>query len=52
MKSKLTQGVDYYVEDGRVVMTESFLRRRGHCCNSGCRHCPYDEKYKQSKTNN
>jgi hypothetical protein len=23
---------------------ESFLRRRGYCCDSGCRHCPYSEE--------
>jgi hypothetical protein len=24
-----------------VVFTEKFLRERGYCCESGCRHCPY-----------
>lgn len=37
----LVEGVDYYVEAGRWVFTEKFLRDRGHCCESGCRHCPY-----------
>ncbi|MGB5521228.1 MAG: DUF5522 domain-containing protein [Polyangiales bacterium] len=23
------------------VMTATALRARGHCCGSGCRHCPY-----------
>ena len=23
------------------VFTADFLRRRGYCCGSGCRHCPY-----------
>jgi hypothetical protein len=23
------------------VFTEKFLRERGYCCESGCRHCPY-----------
>ncbi|HET9341836.1 MAG TPA: ABC transporter substrate-binding protein [Candidatus Eremiobacteraceae bacterium] len=26
---------------GYEVMTADFLRRRGACCSSGCRHCPY-----------
>jgi hypothetical protein len=39
----LREGVDYYVEDGRWVFTASFLRARGYCCGSGCRHCPYRE---------
>ena len=32
---------DYYMEDGAFVITGSYLRRRGYCCGSGCRHCPY-----------
>jgi hypothetical protein len=24
-----------------MVFTEKFLRERGYCCESGCRHCPY-----------
>ena len=37
----LVEGIDYYVEAGRWVFTEQYLRKRGHCCESGCRHCPY-----------
>jgi hypothetical protein len=37
----LVEGVDYYVENGLWVFTEKYLRDRGHCCESGCRHCPY-----------
>jgi len=32
---------DYYLEGDAMVFTESYLRRRGYCCGSGCRHCPY-----------
>ncbi len=39
--TRLVEGVDYYVDEGRWVFTAGFLRRRGTCCNSGCRHCPY-----------
>ncbi len=36
------QGDDYYFnEQGRVVFTAAFLKRRGYCCGSGCLHCPY-----------
>lgn len=38
---KLIAGEDYYFESGLMVLTESFLRRRGYCCGNGCRHCPY-----------
>lgn len=26
---------------GLFVLTAGFLAARGHCCGSGCRHCPY-----------
>jgi hypothetical protein len=32
---------DYYMENGFVVFTKEFLLKRGYCCESGCRHCPY-----------
>ncbi len=37
----LIEGRDYYVENGLYVFTEYYLRQRGYCCQSGCRHCPY-----------
>ena len=40
---KLVEGEHYYEEDGLFVFTTLFLLLRGWCCNSGCRHCPYDE---------
>lgn len=39
---QLVEGVDYYREGPYLVFTEAFLRRRGWCCESGCRHCPWD----------
>lgn len=34
---------DYYFnEDGLLVFTEKFLLKRGYCCGSECKHCPYD----------
>ncbi len=33
---------DYYLNDeGLMVFTESYHRKRGYCCNSGCKHCPW-----------
>ncbi|NQZ01674.1 MAG: hypothetical protein HRT45_13505 [Bdellovibrionales bacterium] len=32
---------DFYYEDGNVVFTEAYHLKRGFCCDSGCRHCPY-----------
>lgn len=37
----LQEGDDYYLENGLMVFTAAFLQRRGYCCESGCRHCPY-----------
>lgn len=37
----LVEGKDYYLEGTMMVFTERFLRRRGFCCESSCRHCPY-----------
>ncbi len=34
---------DFYLEPGtgRLVFTEAYHRKRGYCCGSGCRHCPW-----------
>ncbi|HTW81643.1 MAG TPA: DUF5522 domain-containing protein [Terracidiphilus sp.] len=34
---------DYYMEGGLVVFTAAYHLKRGYCCGSGCRHCPYGE---------
>ena len=41
LKGSLTEGKDFYIENGFMVFTASYLQRRGYCCDSGCRHCPY-----------
>lgn len=39
---KLIQGEDYYLSpEGYKVFTEKYHIKRGYCCKSGCRHCPY-----------
>jgi hypothetical protein len=38
---ELIEGEDYYLENGNWVFTAKYLLRRGYCCRSGCRHCPY-----------
>lgn len=35
---------DFYMENGYVVFTEAYHLKRGYCCGSGCRHCPYEGK--------
>lgn len=38
-----TEGSDYYfLPDGRLVFTASYLLKRGYCCGNGCLNCPYD----------
>ena len=39
--SPLVEGRDYQLEGGLMVFTADFHRRRGYCCGSGCRNCPY-----------
>lgn len=41
LQGKLTEDRDFYNQNGLTVFTESYLKRRGYCCGSGCRHCPY-----------
>lgn len=31
----------YYSDEGYIVFTEAYHLKRGHCCKSGCKHCPY-----------
>lgn len=38
---KFVESVDYYFENGFMVLTEQFLKERGYCCDNDCRHCPY-----------
>ena len=40
----LQEGRDYYLENGLFVFTAAFLRKRGYCCESGCRHCPFEQQ--------
>lgn len=40
-EERFVEGRDYYFDAGLLVMTEDYLRRRGYCCENGCRHCPY-----------
>ena len=37
----LVEGVDYYLEGDKLVFTAAYHTKRGYCCNSRCRHCPY-----------
>jgi|GEM_PF-5471919 len=47
--SELKEGVDYYWQGEYIVFTAHYLLKRGRCCDTGCRHCPY--KPEASKQN-
>ncbi|MBK7128632.1 MAG: hypothetical protein IPM74_01450 [Crocinitomicaceae bacterium] len=33
---------DYYRSpEGFIIYTEKYHLKRGYCCKSGCKHCPY-----------
>jgi len=35
---------EYYIgPKGYIIFTEKYLLKRGYCCNSGCKHCPYSK---------
>lgn len=41
LRGSFEESKDYYLEGGAMVFTREYLSRRGYCCGSGCRHCPY-----------
>jgi hypothetical protein len=40
---------DYYLENGNWVFTAKYLLKRGYCCRSGCRHCPYGSRQEDGR---
>lgn len=40
-KGRAIEGIDYYREGDRLVSTSWKHIKRGRCCSSDCRHCPY-----------
>jgi len=36
---------DWYFENGLLVYTAAYHLKRGLCCGSGCRHCPYEPRH-------
>jgi hypothetical protein len=35
---------DYYMDGPYMVFTAAYHLKRGYCCGSGCRHCPYRDR--------
>jgi hypothetical protein len=41
-KGKSLESDEYYTsEEGYIVFTEKYHLKRGYCCKSNCKHCPY-----------
>ena len=49
MSKEFENNVDYYIEGERVIFTALAHIKRGNCCGSGCRHCPYTPKHTKGK---
>lgn len=46
------QDGDFYTnEKGLMVLTEQYHLRRGYCCGSKCKHCPYGWENVEEETN-
>jgi hypothetical protein len=54
MQEKELGTEDYYLSpEGFKIFTEKYHLKRGYCCKSGCKHCPYgyDKKTGQIQVN-
>jgi hypothetical protein len=49
-KTTIPEQPDYYLENGLLVFTAAHHLKRGYCCGSGCRHCPYEPRHLQGNT--
>ena len=44
-KNEQNKEVEYYFnEQGYMVFTEYYHKKRGYCCKNGCKHCPFGFK--------
>ncbi len=51
-RTKLEKDDFYLSADGYIVFTEEYHKKRGYCCKSGCKHCPYGYNPKTGKVTN
>ena len=49
-KKTFSEQPDSYLENGLLVFTAAYHLKRGSCCGSGCRHCPYEPRHIQGNT--
>ncbi len=50
-KPKVEEGDFYITPEGYRCFTEQYHLKRGYCCESGCRHCPYGYNTKRNTYN-
>lgn len=51
IKEELDKEPPYVIDEkGNTVFTSYYLRKRGKCCGSGCRNCPYTPKHVRGNT--
>jgi hypothetical protein len=48
-RKNLDQGDFYTTNEGYIIFTEQYHLKRGYCCKSGCKHCPYGFNKKTGK---
>jgi len=48
-QKKLAPEDFYKSPEGYIVFTEKYHLKRGYCCKSGCKHCPYGYNRKTGK---
>lgn len=48
--SEPVENEDFYWEGKFIVFTRVYHLKRGSCCGSGCRHCPYDPRWTSGST--
>lgn len=41
---------DYYIENGKIVLTAAFHIKRGSCCGNLCKNCPYIKPHTRGNT--
>jgi hypothetical protein len=44
----LVEGEDFVMEGPYMVFTAAYHLKRGYCCESGCRNCPWREEGQKS----
>lgn len=50
-KKNFEENIDYYLENGLVILTEYYHQKRGFCCGNGCRHCAFEPPHVKNNTN-